>query len=69
MEAEKVDGNVIQVNFEGEKAKDYRPDAFIEIIGVVDLSEMIQDNHLKILINGKEYWIPFVEKINKKGGK
>lgn len=58
-------GYVISINFEGEKVKNYRPDAFISITGVADLSEMIKDNHLKMLINGEEYWIPFVKKLGK----
>lgn len=45
----------------------WEPEAFIKIIGKTHLNKMIQDNHLKMLINGKEYWIPFIEKINKKG--
>ena len=65
MKSKKHGGYVIQINFEGENAKDYRPDAFLNITGVADLSEMIKDNHLKMLINGEEYWMPFVKKISK----
>ncbi len=58
MRDKKHGGNVIQISF----AKNYRPDAFINITGIADLSEMIQDNHLKMVINGEEYWIPFKKK-------
>ena len=61
MKAKKTGGYVIQINFEGENVKDYRPDAFYNITGIADLSEMIKHNHLKMLINGEEYWIPFVK--------
>ena len=50
---EKIGGYVIQINFTGECVKNYRPDALYNITGIADLSEMIQDNHLKILINGE----------------
>ena len=60
MRAKKHGGNVIQISFEN--AKNYRPDAFINITGIADLSEMIQDNHLKMVISGEEYWIPFKKK-------
>lgn len=63
MKSKKHGGHVIEIKFEGELSKDYRPDSFINITGLVDLSEMIKDNHLKIIINGEEYWIPFVKKI------
>ncbi len=62
MKSKKYGGYVIQIDFKGETVKNYRPDAFYNITGIADLSEMIQDNHLKMIINGKEYWIPFVEK-------
>jgi len=62
MKVKKVGGYVIQIDFTGECAKNYKPDAFYNITGIADLSEMIQDNHLKMLINGEEYWIPFVKK-------
>ena len=62
---EKTGGYVIAINFTGECVKNYRPDALYNITGIADLSEMIQDNHLKMMINGEEYWIPFVKKIRK----
>lgn len=61
----KTGGYVIQIDFKGEHVKNYRPDAFYNITGIADLSEMIQNNHLKMMINGEEYWIPFVKKIRK----
>lgn len=62
MKSKKHGGYVFSINFEGENAKNYRPDAFINITGIADLSEMIQNNHLKFIINGEGYWIPFVKK-------
>jgi len=69
MEAEKVGGHIIDVQIKDETGI-WTPETFINIVAEKsNLSEIIKDNHLKIVINGKEYWIPFVEKINKKGGK
>ena len=61
VEEEKTGGDVIRVDFKGECVKNYRPDAFIRITGEVDLSEMIKHNHLRLIINGEEYWIPFIK--------
>ena len=58
---EKTGGYVIQINFEGENVKNYKPDALYNITGIADLSEMIKHNHLKFLINDEEYWIPFIK--------
>ena len=38
-----------------------QPESLFEIIGDLDLSKMIKHNHLKISINGEEYWIPFIK--------
>lgn len=43
-----------------------QPESFITVNGNLDLSKMIQSNHIRIRINDEDYWIPFI-KI--KGGK
>ncbi len=56
-------GHIIDIHI-NDKTGIWQPETFININAPsINLSKMIKDNHLRMKINGKEYWIPFVEKI------
>jgi len=58
-------GDIINVQI-NDKTGIWQPETFINITSKkINLSKMIRHNHLKMLINGEEYWIPFVKKIRK----
>ena len=59
-------GDIINVQI-NDKTGIWQPETFINITSKkINLSKMIRHNHLKMLINGEEYWIPFIKGQNKK---
>ncbi|GEM_PF-3930187 len=64
MKAKEVSGDIISIQI-NDKTGVWRPKTFINIKAkAINLSKMIKKGHLRMLINGEEYWIPFVKKIS-----
>jgi len=53
--------NIDEIIYRGFGISKAQPEALITINGNLDLSKMIQSNHMRIRINDEDYWIPFIK--------